>query len=234
MSGDNYYLLTFLPGLGELGTAVPLTPADLLEQAQGIAGAELLLKTIFLSDDLLQHQAYLAGETKNLDPTVLTKSQAADEEPLPTYLAVVKDERDTEEVNPDRYWENYYRYAAQQAKKYSSRFLTQWVGFEVQLRNALTEERAKILALDALDYLVAADLGNTDLDFSGIINEWSAAPDPFAGLRVLDNARWKWLRENDGWFSFENDEIAAYGAKLMLLHRRFRLGDKQSAPTVND
>ena len=233
MSGDNFYLLTFLPGLGDLGSAPPLTPAELIEQAQGLAQAELLLRTIFLSDDLLQHQAYLAGETKDLAPTVLTRSQAADEEPLPNYLAVVKDERDTEEVNPDCYWENYYRYAARQAKKNSSRFLTDWVGFEVQLRNALTEERAKILSLNPLDYLVAADLGNTDLDFSGVINEWSAAADPFAGLRVLDNARWKWLGENDGWFSFENNEIAAYGAQLMLLHRRFRLGDKQSAPTAN-
>jgi len=80
MSGDNYYLLTFLPGLGDLGSAPPLTPAELLEQAQGLAGAELLLKTIFLSDDLLQRQAYLAGEIKDLVPTVLTKPQAADED----------------------------------------------------------------------------------------------------------------------------------------------------------
>jgi hypothetical protein len=46
---------------------------------------------------------------------------------------------------------------------------------------------------------------------------------PLSGLKVLDRARWDWLSRNDRAYSFENDEIAAYAAKLMLLHRWRRL-----------
>jgi len=79
------------------------------------------------------------------------------------------------------------------------------------------------LDLPAEAYLVATDLAADDLDLTAMISEWSSARDPLAGLRALDNARWRWLDENDHWFSFATDELAAYAVKLMLLHRWIRL-----------
>jgi len=56
-----------------------------------------------------------------------------------------------------------------------------------------------------------------------VIAEWTAAPDPLAGQRVLDQARWSWLKEHDAWFSFGGDELAVYAAKLMLIDRWHRV-----------
>ena len=65
--------------------------------------------------------------------------------------------------------------------------------------------------------------GDADADFETVISDWAAAPDPLAGLKVLDRVRWEWLDEHDGWFTFANDELAAYAARVMLLHRWHRI-----------
>ena len=74
-----------------------------------------------------------------------------------------------------------------------------------------------------MPYLVAPELGDRDLDFSALVSAWSSAQDPLAGEQVLDRARWDWLEEHGRWFSFKADEIEAYAAKLILLHRWRRL-----------
>ena len=111
------------------------------------------------------------------------------------------------------------------ARRHGSVFLADWVGYEVALRNALAAARAKRLGLDENDYLVATDLAATDEDFTTLLSEWTAASTPLAGLRVLIAARWAWLAEHDAWFSFSDDELAAYAAKLMLLHQWRRLAE---------
>ena len=98
-------------------------------------------------------------------------------------------------------------------------------GLEVALRNALAVARAGRLGLKESDYLVATDLAATDEDFSTLLSAWTAAPTPLAGLRVLIEARWAWLAEHDAWFTFSDDELAAYAAKLMLLHQWRRLAE---------
>jgi hypothetical protein len=45
---------------------------------------------------------------------------------------------------------------------------------------------------------------------------------------VLDKARWDWLEEHGGWYSFGDCEVEVYAAKLVLLHRWRRiLSEKQ-------
>ncbi|MCJ7542993.1 MAG: hypothetical protein MUP47_00235, partial [Phycisphaerae bacterium] len=111
-------------------------------------------------------------------------------------------------------------------------FLAQWVGYEVALRNALAAARAQALGLEAADYLVATDLGQADGDLSAVVGEWAAAPNPLAGLRVLDAARWDWLAWHDAWFSFQDDELIAYAAKLVLLDRWQRLTAESNPPVI--
>ena len=229
MSGDNLYLLSALPTLGELGSTPPMPLARLLEQV--IEGGENrpLLEALLLSDDLLQRQAFLSGELDEVEPAVLTSHQARDEEPLPEYL--VSSEDTASQPAPDDLWALYYRYATNTATENGNSFLSEWVEYEVGLRNALVKARAKALNIDPQEYLVVPDIGSDKEDFSKVISEWTAASDPFAGLRILDEARWKWLGENDGWFTFENDELVAYGAKLMLLQRWQRLSREVPAQT---
>jgi len=220
-AGNNYYLITSLATLESLTSAPPLSNSALLEQISDQPGAEDLVKTLLLSDDLMQRQALLAGEIEHADPSVLTIEQVSDEEPLPEYLAGPL-ENAPRRIAGDSLWAAYFRHAMTVAETRNCEFLGDWIGFEVAMRNALAEARAKTLGLDPNEYLVEPDLG-APVNFSSTIGEWSAAPDPLSGLKVLDRARWDWLVRNDRAYSFEDDEIAAYAAKLMLLHRWHRL-----------
>jgi hypothetical protein len=83
--------------------------------------------------------------------------------------------------------------------------------------------RAKRLGLDENEYLVATDLSLSVEEVAGLVSEWSAAATPLAGQQVLLRGRWAWLAENDAWFSFRDDELAAYAARLMLLRQWERI-----------
>jgi hypothetical protein len=220
-AGNNYYLITSLAVLESLTSEPPLSNSALLDAVSEQPGAEDLVQTLLLSDDLMQRQAFLVGEIEQTDPTILTSAQISDEEPLPEYLAGPL-ENTPRRVAGDSLWAAYFRHAMDVAKTQKCGFLEDWVGFEVAMRNALTEARAKTLGLDPNDYYVEPQLG-ASIDFALTLAEWSAAPNPLAGLKVLDRTRWDWLIRNDRAYSFENDEIAAYAAKLMLLHRWRRL-----------
>ncbi len=231
MSGENYYMLSTLPALGGLGTKPPVTSREVMEYIGNQSGVCDLLGAVFLSDDILQSQAWLAGEIESLELAVLSPAQAKNEEPLPSFL--VSDQQASSDNSGrtlsgvDVLWENYYFYVAGLAAKKHSHFLRLWVGYEVGLRNALTRIRAQELHLEYQDYVVAEKLANDTNDFTHTITQWSSAPDPFSGLRVLDQARWRWLLDNDSWYSFSDDELVAYAVKLMLLNRWHRIETSQ-------
>lgn len=222
MSGQNFYFVTALPPLGDLGSPAPMTPQQLLQHVSESSAAEVVA-ALLLHDDLLQREALQAEEGDDAVPAVLTAEQVRDEQPLPEYLAPRAGESGPRTVAVDVTWEAYFRYAADVARRGGNELLAGWVGFEVALRNALVQRRAKALGIDAAAYVVAADLADESLDFTAVLNEWASAANPLAGLQVLDRSRWNWLNDHQQWFSFSDDELAAYAAKLMLLSRWQRL-----------
>jgi len=225
MAGRHYYLVSALPALPDFGSPAPMTTADLRDHVRPSARPAALVDTILLSDDLVQREAFLAKEIDAVAPAVLAAEQARDESPLPEPLAPAE-EAAARPVASDAVWAAYFRHAAEVAGNADSALLAGWVSYEVALRNALVTARAEALELDPSDYLVAAELEGTDEDFSDLLAAWSSAPNPLAGQKILDRARWTWLTEHEGWFSFAADELAAYAAKLILLVRWERLSEK--------
>jgi len=231
MAISSYYLISALPSMGELGAVPSWTTAALLEHVREAGGPAEVVAALLLGDDLLQRDALLAGEIEETQTAVLTREQAADEMPLPPYLVPGGDEEEDDDEKAevvrhagDAVWLAWFRHAAEVGRRHGSRFLQAWVAHEVALRNALATARAKALGLDPADYVVATDLGGASEDFADLISEWAAAPDPLVGQRVLDQARWSWLKEHESWFSFSADEVAVYAAKLMLMDRWHRVG----------
>ena len=224
MSQRHYYLVTSLPVLAELGQPPPLRPVELLQRVEESAGPRELVTVLLLGDDLLQRQAFMTGEIEQISPAVLTPDQVRDEQPLPYYLANLP--AAPGRVAADAVWASYFRYAAAAGARRRSALIREWVRYEVGLRNALATMRAAALGLEAEDYLVADELGDGDNAHSTLLAEWSAATDPLAGQRVLDRARWAWLSQRDGYFSFSDDEPVAYAAQLMLMDRWDRLNPR--------
>jgi hypothetical protein len=214
---QRYYDVTALPVLGAPGTPPPLGLPDLMELVRGAADADIVA-TILLADDLHQRDACLAGEVENPEPAVLTRAQVRGHEPLPEYLDPAL--HDTAGLVPgDAAWAAYYHHATQVAERSGSAFLRDWIAFEVALRNALAVARARALNLEPGGYIVAAELGDGAAGVAAIVAEWSAAHDPLDGLELLLDARWRWIHEHDAWFTFGADELPAYAARLLLLHR---------------
>ena len=223
-----HYLLSALPSLAQLHQELDLPVEDFLSMLDGAAAPEAMAQAVLLSGDLLQRQAMLAGELDAPTPAVLTLAQLQDEAPLPDALLIDADA--SGQVFPlaeDRLYEAYFLHVAELGKSLGSEFLLAWVGFEAGLRNAIAEARAQALGLEPGNYRVATDLADTPEDFSSTVNEWNAAATPLDALESLDQARWSWLTSHDAWFSFSADEVAAYAAKLMLVHRWARLRRSQ-------
>ncbi len=234
MGGWNYFLVTSLPALPDPGGEPPMSVGKLLEYVGDSPDARALVEAVALGDDLLQRQAYLAGEIEDAEPAVLTEAQATDEEPLPERLVGDGDRREAAGQLPaDAVWEAYYRHLADLAERLDSDFLRAWTGYEVALRNALVEARAKRLEIDATDYFVATDLTAADENFQPLLNEWSSARNPLEALRALDRGRWNWLDRHDAWFSFTDDELAAYAVRLVLLERWSRLQRAPDEPSAS-
>jgi hypothetical protein len=228
MGGDNYYYLTALTPPADLGAPLPIEPAEMLEMIRANTRAAAMVRALFLGDDLLQKQAVESGELEDPAPAVLDPAQIQGELPLPEFLQPAPNQA-PRRVPGDAVWQAYYRHVADVADRHDSSLLTDWVGFEVALRNALAVARATALGLEPSDYTLAEDLADPTADVEPIVNEWSAAPDPLTGLRALDRGRWNWLHANDQAYAFHDDELAAYAAKLMLAGRWHRMNETEQA-----
>ncbi len=201
--------------------------AQLLDRLETFAAPRQLAEAIALGSDLLMRQATLAGELAEPTPTVLTVDQLRDEAPLPETLNVTVDAGQAFPLAEDLLWEAYYLHLAALGSALGCGFLPAWARFEAGLRNALAIARATALELDASHYLVATDLADEPDLFTSTVNEWSSTADPIAALRVLDNARWQWINQNEAWFSFSLDEVAAYTTQLTLVNRWSQLATAQ-------
>jgi hypothetical protein len=177
-------------------------------------------------DDLLQREALLAQEMEleQADLAILDLGQDGNAPVLPASL-LPKDGEAQENARGavDELWSRFFVHAAKVSRRKGSRFVQAWVAFEVGLRNALAGARAQALELDPLTYVVTPELEDRANDFTGVLSAWSTVTNPLAGLEVLHKARWDWLDEHGTWYSFKADEIEAYAAKLILLHRWRRL-----------
>lgn len=204
---------------------------DFLEKVIDSNGPIETVEMILLGDDLTQYQALLAEEIDKdrIDLAVLSLDQAEGEAVLPDFLLPQDEtgEQENERASTDALWSRYFYHAASVAKRNSSPFLEDWIAFEVGLRNALVAARAHALELDPESYLVAPDLADRDTDYAAAISAWSAASDPLAAQEALDRARWDWLEENGGWYSFGAREIEVYAAQLALLHHWRRILSEQ-------
>lgn len=231
------YLLSILPTLEPIGSIPTLSKQSFLEQVTESNGPVSTVRTLLLSDDLMQYQSLLTEEIEKdrIDLAILSLDVAEDESVLPDYLlpkekTEEQQDEQTMRMSVDRIWERYFHYAASVARCAQSSFLKAWIGFEVGLRNALALARAQTLELEPEAYLVAPELADKKTDYNNIVSDWSGASNPLNALRVMDEARWNWCEEHGGWYSFHACEIEVYAAKLILLHRWRRiLTEKQQS-----
>ena len=225
MASDNIYLLTALPPLTESGSKPPLSLAELRAHVAD-SPTVALVDAVLIGDDLLLREAALSGEAEASelpDPSVLGADQVRGRELLPDYLDGDEGGDGSARFATDQLQARYFAHVGQFARRGGSQLLGAWQRFELGLRNALVGHRARTLGLDAASYQVAGDLVEPDPAIDAIVAQWAAAPDPLAGLQVLDHARLAWLDERDPSYSFADDELVAYALRLLWITRAWRL-----------
>ena len=118
-------------------------------------------------------------------------------------------------------WRAYYRWLGQAGRSLGSSLLEEWAVFENELREELATHRLeRSQASQAGGGVTAVPKGPR---FAEVVSAWERASDPFAGERVLDEARWEFLERRCGVFSFSIDECVGYVLRLRLLNRYQRL-----------
>ncbi len=224
-TGTAHYLVTALPTLGEPGSQPPIALGAFREMAADQAWAREPVDAVLLLDDLMQRESFLAGESTEVAPTVLTPAQARNEEPLPELLRGADEapESTATTLEADRLWSTYFRHVVDLSDRAHCPFLGEWARLEVGLRNALAMVRAERLGLAGDDFRVAPELESHDEHFDDLLSEWARAENPLDGYRLLIRARWEWTSVHERWYSFDADELAAYAVKLLLLHQAYRL-----------
>jgi hypothetical protein len=230
------FLLSSLPELEALGTPPPLSKLEYLERITDVHGPVSSVQMILLSDDLMLREALLADEftVDQVEMAVLNSAPVDDSNDLPDYLLPDETEsQDNARVAVDALWQRYFLHAHALAHHTGSTFLKSWIGFEVALRNGLVIARAQGLNLDPTPYLVTPELADSGLDTHAVISAWSSAPNPLAASETLDKARWEWIEEHGRWYSFQADELEAYAAKLILMHRWRRIAAEKTAEIGN-
>jgi len=227
MAEKNYYIQSFLAELDTIESPVKISTGDFLDTLEPDAAVTQSVRMIFLSDDLLQRESYAAGQIQDVLPAVLPVEVLRCEEPLPDFL--LQDAASSSKIETDAVWENYFRHIEQNAQSLPGcGFILRWVAFEVTLRNSLVEARANALGLEPGDYFVADELSDPTIDLKQTVTEWLGvvADNPIDAQKILDRARWDWILQHGAYFSFRDDELVAYAAKLSIACRWKRLADE--------
>ncbi len=228
MKKNNRYLLCALPELPPFDGPPPLERRRFAELVAQCDGPSLLVETLLLFDDLVEREAVLCGELlpRNVAPAVISREQAAGEEPLPDYLTASAQGSEPAVRSPilaDLTWHRYFLHADKVSRRLPDSLLGRWIAFETGLRNALAVVRAGILELEPQIYLVAPEIADPVEDFDTLVREWNMAGNPLEAHELLEKHRWNWIGAHDEWYSFRDTEVGAYALRLMLLHRRHRV-----------
>lgn len=211
-----YFLLSALPPLGDLATVPPLTPQALRDLLEG--DDRDAVDAVLLGDDLAQHAAFMAGEAFEPSTAVLSPAQVRGQSRLPAPLAA--DATPLTAGDPtDRLYARYFAHVVDAGRRTGVPLLGDWARYEVTLRQALAEVRAKLLGRTTDPNDLAADLDARPADVAPAVRDWLHAEDPLDGERRLERARWAWVGERDDWFGFSRTELVAYALRLVLLER---------------
>lgn len=226
MAAPLYYLLTYLPALPAMGEPLPIT----VEEIQGLVEQEGRAEVLRLVLAIRLEERVEAVILARFRGAAVPDQSPVELEGFPPAIGDALAAK-PEEVGEDHWltavWQEYYRWLEMTGKAEGSALLAEWAVFERQLREELAAfriARSVFAAAGGKDLAsVGASVSPEGPRFSDVLGSWVQSADPFVGERLLDQARWAFLEEHCGKYSFQIDEFVGYVLKLRLLNRYRRL-----------
>lgn len=226
--GAYYFLACLLPPLpAALGEKMPRAFAELsgLARRHIHEGDAPVLQALLGVIDAINGEHRELGRDVFVPGGLVSREDLEAGRDLPEFLREFLDakERGIHRASPvDRLWDAYYAYALEVARKARSRFLGQYLSWEVALRNQLVVQRAKERNLPAEDFLVLPHVETHD--FGNLIAQLKSRKNPLAAEQYLDEERLKHIYRCEGTSPFSLDAILAYLSRAAIYGRWERIG----------
>jgi hypothetical protein len=143
---------------------------------------------------------------------------------LPEFIRRFLEEKERGIPRPyayDRLWELYYRWMSDLARSSSSRFLSQYLSWEIDLEMHLAVVRAARSGAGPDAHPLPPSLHQRS--FSELAARLGEADNPLTAERLLDEERLRQISREEGIDSFSLDALLAYVLRAMLYGRWERM-----------
>lgn len=229
--GVYYFLMCLVP---------PLPPVLGEKTAMPFADVSALVKRHIHGDDrpLLQAQLYAIdavnweqrdqGREIYVGGGVMAREDLEEGRDLPEFIRKYVEERERglrRSYPYDRLWELYYEEALDRAEKNGSRFLRDYLSWDLQLRNQLAAQRAKDRGTPVEEATLLRDL-HRSYDFGPLLAQVKAGKHPLQEERLIDEERLRHIYQTEGTSPFTRDALLAYLARGAIYAR----WEKMAAP----
>jgi hypothetical protein len=221
--GAYAFLRCLLPSLpDELGGEMPLP----FEDIAGIIRRNVeprdypLLEACLFSIDVSNLESFDMGRDHFREGGVLTREDIQNRKNLPLFAKDFFDEREKGINRPyvlDKLWERYYMYVYSLAMELGCPYLSQYIPWEVGLRNILVTLRTRKSGKDSSGYTMLTNLGA--FDFSSVTAKAGEERNPLLVERYLDEERLKYVFHCEGSDPFSFDGILAYLSRSAICDR---------------
>ncbi len=218
-----YFLASCLPPMPlSLGEKISLSFEDICGLIlRNIESAdEPLVRCCLHAVDTANVEFYLQGQDVFLPGGILSREEIEARKHLPLFMKIFFEERDKGVrglYGYDALWERYFAYAYSIAQELDCRFLTDYLSWEIGLRNALVELRARTQGKEAEDYQILAQIGKHE--FSGTISQLKTQQNPLKAEQFLDEERLKRIYHCEGADPFSRDVILGTLEKARIFSR---------------
>lgn len=227
--GQYYFLMTMLPpvpaALGEemppgFGEIAAMVKRNILPEHLELASAHLHQFDAFNWEQMDQ------GRELFLEGGLLAREEMAGGKDLPDFIRVFNEEKErgVHLAYPyDRLWELYYAYALEVAERFCSRFLIDYLTWEVELRSSLAAARVRDKGGNVEDHAILRS--RHPRDFSGLISQLQAQQSPLQAERYLDEERLRQVYGCEGVYGFSIDALLAYITRSAIYSRWEKIGE---------
>lgn len=218
-----YFLMCLLPALPEaLGEKMPMKFGEITGIIRRNVHPEdhEVACALLHGTDVFNWEQMDQGRDIFLEGGLLSRQDIIDNHNLPNYIRVFREERERGIYRPyiyDRLWELYYGYAYDIAQRSESRFLIDYLSWEIELNSSLTAMRIREEGGVLEDHAILETF--RPRDFSNLITQIKNQRDPLEAEQYLNEERLRQITRCEGFGSFSVDALLAYIARAGIYSR---------------
>jgi hypothetical protein len=221
--GAYYFLACLLPPLPSLlGEKLPIPFFEL---------TQLLRRQIYPSDGslLIMHlsvidaanwERFELGLDLFVQGGILSRQDMVSKRNLPEFIQTFLTEKEKGIRRPyiyDRLWELYYDALLTEAKEKKCRFVIDYIGWEIELRNRLSSLRLRNSSWNVEEHVILSAFQN--YDFSTLLSKLEGQKNPLSAERTLDGERLNRILHCMNNDPFSMDSLMAYLSRAMIYKR---------------